>query len=135
MKRQRRNQATTKIPICALADWEKSIRKMTQQRAIPFIPETAPFTPAQRAWLNGFLAGMYCQTTAPGGAAQPTAAGKLKLNVLFGSQSGNAESIAKRLVKEAKKQGYEATITPLEKTTPAALAQEKLRADCHQHLG
>ena len=48
-----------------------------------------------------------------------------KLNVLFGSQSGNAESIAKRLVKEAKKQGYEATIAALEKASPAALAQEK----------
>ena len=30
----------------------------------PLIPESAPFTPAQRAWLNGFLAGLY------GGAAQ-----------------------------------------------------------------
>jgi sulfite reductase (NADPH) flavoprotein alpha-component len=37
----------------------------------------------------------------------------------------NAESIAKRLAKEAKKQGYEATISALEKATPAALAQEK----------
>ena len=26
---------------------------------IPLIPENAPFTPAQRAWLNGFLAGLY----------------------------------------------------------------------------
>ncbi|HVT89342.1 MAG TPA: sulfite reductase subunit alpha [Tepidisphaeraceae bacterium] len=26
--------------------------------AIPFLPETAPFSPSQRAWLNGFLAGM-----------------------------------------------------------------------------
>ena len=25
----------------------------------PIIPETAPFTPEQRAWLNGFLAGLY----------------------------------------------------------------------------
>jgi sulfite reductase (NADPH) flavoprotein alpha-component len=30
---------------------------------IPLIPDSAPFTPAQRAWLNGFLAGLY------GGAA------------------------------------------------------------------
>ncbi len=30
---------------------------------VPLIPETAPFTPDQRAWLNGFLAGLY------GGAA------------------------------------------------------------------
>src|SRR5215217_556136 len=25
---------------------------------IPVLPESAPFTPSQRAWLNGFLAGM-----------------------------------------------------------------------------
>ncbi|MBK1660087.1 sulfite reductase subunit alpha [Paracraurococcus ruber] len=30
---------------------------------VPLIPESAPFSPAQRAWLNGFLAGLY------GGAA------------------------------------------------------------------
>jgi sulfite reductase (NADPH) flavoprotein alpha-component len=98
---------------------------MTPRPSIPFIPDNAPFTPSQRAWLNGFLAGMYCQTAAPAGAALPTVAVKPKLNVLFGSQSGNAESIAKRLAKEAKKQGYDATISALEKATPAALAQEK----------
>jgi sulfite reductase (NADPH) flavoprotein alpha-component len=98
---------------------------MAQQSSIPFIPDNAPFTPSQRAWLNGFLAGMFCQTAAPAGAAQPIAAAKPKLNVLFGSQSGNAESIAKRLVKEAKRQGYDATIAALEKASPAALAQER----------
>src|ERR1700733_8061815 len=97
---------------------------MTHQTGIPFIPENAPFTPSQRAWLNGFLAGMFCQTTSPVGAQQPAAAVKLKLNVLFGSQSGNVESIAKLFLKQAKKQGYEATIAALEKATPAALAQE-----------
>src|SRR5450755_722226 len=97
---------------------------MNQLPSIPFIPHNAPFTPSQRAWLNGFLAGMFCQTSA--GAAAPAAvAVKPKVNVFFGSQSGNAESIAKRLVKEAKKQGYEATIAALEKASPAALAQEK----------
>ena len=40
---------------------------------IPLIPENAPFSPAQRAWLNGFLAGLYGGTNAgpmfdPGGA-------------------------------------------------------------------
>jgi sulfite reductase (NADPH) flavoprotein alpha-component len=97
---------------------------MNQLLSIPFIPDNAPFTPSQRAWLNGFLAGMFCQTSA--GAAAPAAvAVKPKVNVFFGSQSGNAESIAKRLVKEAKKQGYETTIAALEKASPAALAQEK----------
>ena len=112
-------------PGLPLGDREKLICKMTQQPSVPFIPDNAPFTPSQRAWLNGFLAGMFCQTGAPAGAALSTVVAKPKLNVLFGSQSGNAESIAKRLVKEAKKQGYEATIAALEKATPRALAQEK----------
>ena len=98
---------------------------MTQPRSIPFIPENAPFTPSQRAWLNGFLAGMFCQTTVPAGLTRPAAETKPKLHILYGSQSGNAESIAKRLVKEAKKEGYETTIAPLEKANPVALAQEK----------
>jgi sulfite reductase (NADPH) flavoprotein alpha-component len=35
--------------------------------ALPVLPETAPFTPAQRAWLNGFLAGML--NTHPAGSS------------------------------------------------------------------
>ena len=31
--------------------------KLDMMNAIPVVPESAPFTPAQRAWLNGFLAG------------------------------------------------------------------------------
>jgi sulfite reductase (NADPH) flavoprotein alpha-component len=37
--------------------------------ALPLIPENAPFSPAQRAWLNGFLAGLY------GGASGSTSVG------------------------------------------------------------
>ncbi len=36
---------------------------------LPLIPENAPFSPAQRAWLNGFLAGLY------GGASGSTSVG------------------------------------------------------------
>ena len=42
---------------------------------VPLIPENAPFTPAQRAWLNGFLAGL-CGGASAGGlstAMQPPA--------------------------------------------------------------
>lgn len=33
---------------------------------IPLIPDNAPFSPAQRAWLNGFLAGLYGGPNMPG---------------------------------------------------------------------
>jgi sulfite reductase (NADPH) flavoprotein alpha-component len=39
---------------------------------MPLIPETAPFSPAQRAWLNGFLAGLYGGTASGGGSGGMT---------------------------------------------------------------
>jgi sulfite reductase (NADPH) flavoprotein alpha-component len=80
---------------------------MTQTQTVPFIPDNAPFTPAQRAWLNGFLAGLYAQAPSGNGAAAISAPARTKLSVLFGSQSGNSESLAKKLAKEAKNQGYD----------------------------
>jgi sulfite reductase (NADPH) flavoprotein alpha-component len=38
---------------------------------IPLIPENAPFTPSQRAWLNGFLAGLYGGTGTAGMSSAP----------------------------------------------------------------
>lgn len=40
--------------------------------SVPFVPDTAPFTPAQRAWLNGFFAGLF--SGAPGTALAPSVA-------------------------------------------------------------
>jgi len=39
-----------------------------QPAPVPLIPETAPFSAEQRAWLNGFLAGLYGGASAGGGA-------------------------------------------------------------------
>jgi len=98
---------------------------MTQTQTVPFIPDNAPFTPAQRAWLNGFLAGLYAQGPSGNGAAAISVPAKTKLSVLFGSQSGNSESLAKKLAKEAKNQGYDASAMALEKVSLAALSQER----------
>ncbi len=43
---------------------------------VPILPESAPFAPAQRAWLNGFFAGLLSAdalTAAPGAAPAPVA--------------------------------------------------------------
>src|SRR5947209_19944002 len=42
----------------------------TPMTAVPTLPDTAPFSPAQRAWLNGFFAGLFTPRTT---AAQPIA--------------------------------------------------------------
>src|SRR5690349_18275270 len=48
--------------------------KKTSDRtnAVPVLPDSAPFTSAQRAWLNGFFAGLIGQTSSA--AAQVKAA-------------------------------------------------------------
>ncbi len=42
--------------------------------AIPVLPESAPFTPAQRAWLNGFFAGVLSLDLSSETTVQPSAA-------------------------------------------------------------
>lgn len=81
---------------------------------IPFIPENAPFNAEQRAWINGYLAGFFSNAdgTQPSGSATPAPALE-PLTILFGSQTGTAESIAKRLGKEAGAHGFKTEILEL----------------------
>ena len=71
---------------------------------IPFIPETAPFSIEQRAWLNGFLAGLHSAPAANGADAPPK--NSEPLLILFGSQTGSAEGLAKKLAKESQPRGF-----------------------------
>ena len=87
--------------------------------AVPLIPDTAPFSPEQRSWLNGFLAGMLSR-----GAASAPASATVPLLVLFGSQSGNAEALAKKVVKEANGRGFSARAAGMDAISVATLAAE-----------
>jgi sulfite reductase (NADPH) flavoprotein alpha-component len=93
----------------------------------PLIPDTAPFTPEQRAWLNGFLAGVFsraAQTQDPRPQTLSSAA-LAPLTILFGSQTGTAEGLAKKAAKEAGKRDFAATILDMAQTDLAKLAAEK----------
>ena len=89
---------------------------------VPFIPENAPFTAEQRAWLNGLLAGLFSTSALPAAAlAKPSH----RIAVLYASQSGTAEGLARKLAKELKAQGHMPAVSTLVGYTPAALAAEK----------
>src|SRR6478609_5374890 len=90
---------------------------------VPLIPDNAPFTPEQRNWLNGFLAGIYSTAPARTAAADPPPS--LKIAVLYASQSGTAEGLARKVAKDLKAKGHVASLHSLEGYTPSALIAER----------
>lgn len=88
---------------------------------VPYIPDNAPFTPEQRAWLNGFLADIF--SSAPAATAEIKASHRIA--VLYASQMGTAEGLARKLAKELKAQGHVPAVATLVGYPPAALAAEK----------
>ncbi|WP_427500600.1 sulfite reductase subunit alpha [Methylomonas sp. MED-D] len=69
----------------------------------PFIPENAPYSDSQRAWLSGFFAGMHSHMLHSAGSVN--SANARNLHILFGSQTGNSESLAHDAAARAKSHG------------------------------
>lgn len=88
---------------------------------IPFVPDDAPFTPEQRLWLNRFFAANFSAL----GAVTASAGPAIAVTVLYASQTGNAETLAKKLVKDLKKNNFLPTITDVAQYDTAKLAKEK----------
>ena len=77
---------------------------------IPCLPPQAPFNLEQRAWINGYLASLFSLSSDLHASVSQTAQEsnpKPLLHVLYGSQSGTAESLAKSLCKEAESRGFD----------------------------
>ncbi|MEP2776924.1 MAG: sulfite reductase subunit alpha [Luteolibacter sp.] len=72
------------------------------------IPDNAPFSPEQRQWLSDFLGTML--SSAPSGAP---AGPSVPVTVLFASQTGTAEGLAKKLVKTLKKGNFEPSLNDM----------------------
>jgi len=96
---------------------------------IPFVPDNAPFSAEQRQWLNGYLAGYFSDAGVGGRAlaglsAAPVAAAK-PLVLLYGSQTGTAEGLAKRTAKAAEKIGFAPKLVDMAKYESVDLAKEE----------
>ncbi|MFI5336034.1 MAG: sulfite reductase subunit alpha [Opitutales bacterium] len=95
--------------------------------AIPLIPQSAPFSTEQRAWLNGFLAGLYSRVPTSAAASSPAfavpeAPPPVPLTILYGSQTGTAESLARKAAKAAALRGFAATVADMNGFEPARIA-------------
>ncbi len=93
---------------------------------VPYIPDNAPFTPAQRAWLNGFFAGVFGQGAGTAAVAPPGKSAPLSVSVLYATQSGTAEGLAKKIGKELKGKGHEVKSLSLNAYSAEALRGEKI---------
>ena len=95
---------------------------------IPYIPEDAPFNGDQRAWLSGFLAGLHSRAAigleTSVAAAAPRAVASV-LNILFGTQTGNAEALAMDIAAAARAQGMQPVVTALDDVSMDSLGAMK----------
>ena len=69
----------------------------------PNIPQNAPYSDTQRAWLGGFFAGMHSHMLQSAGSVN--LADARIINILYGTQTGNSESVANDAAAVAKAHG------------------------------
>ena len=85
------------------------------------IPDNAPFNPEQRQWLGDFISKLLAQS----GGAVVSSGPPVPVTVLFGSQTGTAEGLAKKLVKTLKKGNFEPNLQDMSTYERTRLPKEK----------
>ncbi|MBC21029.1 MAG: sulfite reductase subunit alpha [Planctomycetaceae bacterium] len=81
----------------------------------PYIPNDAPFSEDQRAWLSGFLAGLNSRVSVGGQTKSPSSAAEVRpLDILFGTQTGNSEALANDAAAIARGKGFHPRVSGLD---------------------
>ncbi|OAH96779.1 sulfite reductase subunit alpha [Methylomonas methanica] len=87
----------------------------------PFIPQNAPYSDTQRAWLGGFFAGMHSHMLHSAGSVNQADA--RTLHILYGTQTGNSESLANDAANAAKKHGLQPVVESMDEVEIGQLPQ------------
>ena len=74
--------------------------------------QNIPFNEAQQAWLGGFFAGMHSHILQNAGSGDATNA--RTISILYGSQTGNSESVASDTAQAAKAHGLNANVLSMD---------------------
>ena len=92
----------------------------------PKFPKDAPFSDDQKSWLSGFLAGIQAAQTSVDEAAEIADKDPNKLlNILYGTQTGNAETLASETADAARNFGIEAKVQGLDEIDISNFANMK----------
>ena len=87
----------------------------------PNIPQNAPYSDTQRAWLGGFFAGMHSHMLQSANTANQTDA--RIINILYGTQTGNSESVANDAATVAKAHGLAPVVKSMDEIELDALVK------------
>ena len=85
----------------------------------PFFPNEAPFSENQKLWISGFLAGLKHSSLQK--ENQSNIKEKVKINFLFGTQTGNSETIAETAAEIAKNNNFSTKLASLDDVSMEAL--------------
>src|SRR5258706_6457172 len=108
-----------------MAKAQRAVSMMSQRaQPVPCIPASAPFTAEQRAWLNGYLAGLFAYAEEARAAPTSSKAEAKSLLILFGSQTGTAEALAKRIGAEAQSHNWLARVWEMSRFAEVDWAKE-----------
>ncbi len=95
---------------------------MAQQN---YIPEDAPFTTGQRQWLNNLVGSFISDLTSGKDLVGAGGAPEIPVTILVGSQTGNSESVAKKLAKAMSKLNFVPEVVDMGSYDKAKLTQEQ----------
>ena len=87
------------------------------------------FTESQKVWLSGYLAGASSPLAsvlgAPSQQAAPEGANSKEVTILYGSQTGNAQGLAKKASKTLEGKGFQVTVSSMNDFKPNNLKKVK----------
>ncbi len=86
----------------------------------PFIPNNAPFSETQKAWISGFFAGMHSHMLKSANAVDSSQA--RHIHILYGTQTGNSESVANDAADVAKSHGLVPAVKSMDEFEVAQFA-------------
>lgn len=92
---------------------------------VPYLPENMPFNGEQKQWLGGFLAGLHTRLLVKeeGSNTQQASAPSIRpLTIIYGSQTGNAQTVAEEAAELATEHGLTATVVDMDDVELSTLA-------------
>lgn len=92
------------------------------ERPLPVLPDSAPFTAEQRLWLNGYIAGLVSDV---GNAPAISSVPKVRVPIIYASQSGNAEGLAEEFSELLSGSGFDSPCLSAEDYADLDLSKEK----------